>query len=554
MTQQALLDVIILSPDGEQVEDDVKAGALMQLCQHLLVLDGIYSDPIWRFPHASVAEWLEKKWSMVHAQNFVAKVCLSQLMRLYRDFDPFSLPRTRDVAFSDAPKDKDQTSGMDYIRYCWFRHIQAIEQDGKSSGPEPELKALLKQFLGSPMKSSLEYQRWVEHTDRTYTGGNGFWLGFRIIPHLRPSDVALFGMVVLNFTTTLGDWWEVAEMDTAIINDEGRTLLALSESTKVSKLLLKRGADPNQPFMWRSYKQEEFKPTHSVLIEAVGKGGLDMVKLLVQGGADVNAVFPNQHGSNALNKAASYGHMDIVKYLVEDAKANVNVEMAGTSGTPATSVLMTAVHAGELDIVKYLVEVGKADVNKVIPTSNAGDMVSAASFSGQLDVLKYFIEEVKLDADAQVEHESYGSALAAATSVSVVRYLTKMAGVDVNMHIKHGRYGSALAAHAAYTRLPIVKYLVEEGGADVNLKLDGHRHINALVAAKSVGELNKEVITYLESVASPETKAQAVPGPQRFPQFDSYLEGDRYVWKDKVDLDLATKDFGSRTLARKGTF
>jgi ankyrin repeat protein len=53
------------------------------------------------------------------------------------------------------------------------------------------------------------------------------------------------------------------------------------------------------------------------------------------------------------------GHLEVVKFLVESGKADVN--KADTNGiTP----LCIASQMGHLEVVKFLVESGKADVNK----------------------------------------------------------------------------------------------------------------------------------------------------------------------------------------------
>ena len=48
----------------------------------------------------------------------------------------------------------------------------------------------------------------------------------------------------------------------------------------------------------------------------------ECVKSLFKAGADVN--MPGAGGKTALIEAAASGHFDTVKYLVQDAKANVN--------------------------------------------------------------------------------------------------------------------------------------------------------------------------------------------------------------------------------------
>ncbi|EKG09607.1 hypothetical protein MPH_13337 [Macrophomina phaseolina MS6] len=72
--------------------------------------------------------------------------------------------------------------------------------------------------------------------------------------------------------------------------------------------LLELGADPNLT--------EPSEKRHS-LVCAVYHGSIPIIKLLIAHGADVN-------GSKALHAAASSGKLERVKFLVEEAGANVN--------------------------------------------------------------------------------------------------------------------------------------------------------------------------------------------------------------------------------------
>lgn len=53
-------------------------------------------------------------------------------------------------------------------------------------------------------------------------------------------------------------------------------------------------------------------------------GHLEIVKLLIKNGADVNSQFGNRFGDTPLIEACSEGYFDIIKYLVEHG-ANINI-------------------------------------------------------------------------------------------------------------------------------------------------------------------------------------------------------------------------------------
>ena len=87
---------------------------------------------------------------------------------------------------------------------------------------------------------------------------------------------------------------------------------------------------------------------------AATAGHVDMVKYLVEIGAKVNTV--DKWVKTALGIAASAGHVDMVKYLVENG-----AEMNAVDENGQTALRMAA-SAGHVDIMKYFVENG-ADVN-----------------------------------------------------------------------------------------------------------------------------------------------------------------------------------------------
>ena len=72
--------------------------------------------------------------------------------------------------------------------------------------------------------------------------------------------------------------------------------------------------------------------------------------------ADVNA--RDKHGLTPLHRAASSGHLEVVKLLVVEFKAGVNAR-ADRGWTP----LHVATFYGQLEVVRLLVDVLGADVN-----------------------------------------------------------------------------------------------------------------------------------------------------------------------------------------------
>ena len=81
----------------------------------------------------------------------------------------------------------------------------------------------------------------------------------------------------------------------------------------------------------------------TALMLAVSHGRVDMVELLVEGGADVNV--RDEDGSTALMCAAEHGHIEIVKVLMKHPDININA-----TDNDGLSALSVAMEAGNRDI------------------------------------------------------------------------------------------------------------------------------------------------------------------------------------------------------------
>ena len=86
-------------------------------------------------------------------------------------------------------------------------------------------------------------------------------------------------------------------------------------------------------------------------------------------------------GASPLWCASGAGHLPIVKFLIKSG-ADVN-HTTKSNSTP----LRAACFDGRADIVKYLIEDGKADFNIANKFNNTCLMI--ASFNGHLNVVRY---------------------------------------------------------------------------------------------------------------------------------------------------------------------
>ncbi|KAB5518191.1 ankyrin repeat-containing domain protein [Coniochaeta sp. 2T2.1] len=127
----------------------------------------------------------------------------------------------------------------------------------------------------------------------------------------------------------------------------------------ITHLLLNHGADVNAlpavlvPIFEPNGEPNEFRP-RSALAMAVEKGQLDTIDLLLQSRADVNGPISTDGGASALQCAAAWGYLGIANTLI-NAGADVNAARAERYGRTA---LEAAAEAGRLDMVQFLLEKG----------------------------------------------------------------------------------------------------------------------------------------------------------------------------------------------------
>lgn len=174
---------------------------------------------------------------------------------------------------------------------------------------------------------------------------------------------------------------------------------------EVMKHLLKKGADAS---VTRS-------DGITALMTASVAGHVEAVKLLLQNDADPHAV--DADGLTALMNAAENGSVAVLKELVNASDDEKFVDTMSTTGFNA--VIIASAH-GHSDAVKYLINEANADVNLVHDNKVTSLMYAAAS--GKIDAMKVLLEEGKVDINAL--HTNGGSALIEACTAGAAEAVT----------------------------------------------------------------------------------------------------------------------------------
>ena len=239
-------------------------------------------------------------------------------------------------------------------------------------------------------------------------------------------------------------WWTLYREENGYSGLTDTTPLHLAALSRYSALLdhiLDNGCSDEiqksdswgyRPFYWACYS-----------------GDIYAVQRLVKSGADINAK-RDDGNITALWGASAMGHIDIVKYLLEQ---NAGVDIQDNSfGTP----LYVASENGYVSVVRQLLAAA-ANVNLF------GGLhcrpLNAAAYSGHTEVIELLLaQDVEVDPE---EDYKYGSALGAASRkghAEIVRLLTKK-GWNTNRKFKN--YNSPLDAAATYGHLEVVQALLE---------------------------------------------------------------------------------------------
>lgn len=252
--------------------------------------------------------------------------------------------------------------------------------------------------------------------------------------------------------------FEDPHIDAALVSacEEGHTELV--------KLLLEKGAD--------IHAEDD-----DSLRRASKNGHFEIVKLLLENGVNIHA-----GKDSALYVSCVNGHTDIVKLLVEKgadislsgSMNEVNIHFGGTNhlgDTHTTSALQQAAYKGHVEITKFLLEIHRQ--RGEFPEKDLlSDILGNVAEHGHFEVAKLMLEngaDVHYDSDIALRSASDNG------EIEIVKLLLQY-GADV-----HAENDEALRSASGNGETEIVKLLLENG-ADVHA-VDGE----ALMSASECG-------------------------------------------------------------------
>lgn len=202
------------------------------------------------------------------------------------------------------------------------------------------------------------------------------------------------------------------------------------------------------------------------LFSAVKGNDINLANQLIKGGANVNGI--DETGQSPLHHACYLGYVDIVKILINSG-ADVNKKVPERNLTPLYGATMN----GDLDVVTLLVDNG-AKIN--IKDDQGTAPLMAACWIGSLEVVGYLITKggrfnIKNDYGTNLLHYACQS-----DNFELVNFLIEK-GCEVNNQAQNG----ATPLHMAVARgeLSIVELLINSGAkSNFKMKWDAELSFN----------------------------------------------------------------------------
>ncbi|KAK5989805.1 hypothetical protein PT974_08066 [Cladobotryum mycophilum] len=398
--QYALEDVIVVKK-GEQTRQDI-----LSLCQDLLTIDS--EKDVWMFPHASVAEYFSRMWTLEECDVFASRVLLNIIMN---------------------------------------------------------------NFFGSPDTSSAQYQEWVQMVEEFRYGSDFYSHDFKetlFYSGLLPSNIALFSICQFGFYYTLLDWWVEGKVTEATAmawgEDDFHNPLSLAVAANCMPICrhLMGLIDVNDPLTGRRHAQALFR--------AIDERNDEMMEfLLIEHKVNVLATAKEQNEDNEVN-SIEYSIYPSEDGSFEWLLSFINVEDTHHKNEDHGSILIYCANTWGVLEVEAILKAG-ANVNALAECGCYGSALVAAIQHSNYefdDGVVEFLLENGAGVNLSLQAGEYGSALEAAVNDDDRKSLELLleAGADATTIYPHGDHGSALAAAAYWGEYYFLKQLIDHVGGE----------------------------------------------------------------------------------------
>ncbi|KAJ6110911.1 beta-glucosidase [Penicillium sp. IBT 16267x] len=406
---------VLLSAARMSVEQDSiklssypKEDSLRSICENFLLIDG---DGCWRFFHLSAREYIEKVPELINAHSHSEREAESAQAAPDPEY-PFRLKHPFTI----------------HIGTSWWLYASGLTEDDQSV-------EFLKRFIGSPEESSPFFIAWSENLfdldpHRLLLDPRGMWL---TEGDLDTATTPVFAIAYFSLYDIIPTWCDTYRLNPNQITRSGDSLLGIAAKTgcvPLCRSLLSKTVVNGGLLRQNPHNTIHVAAAHELSnIETRHKG---------RAKEDLELHIEDAHFLAHLVTAAGAGQRDVIRYFVEEAKAEVNLSVDfGIDG----SALAAAASGGEADIVRYLVEEAQAKVNLSLNSGKYGSALAAAAFFGRTDIVRYLVEEAQADVNLPL-NRGHDDALAAAkeggypTCPEIVQYLLTFPDVQSN-NVQH---------------------------------------------------------------------------------------------------------------------
>ena len=259
------------------------------------------------------------------------------------------------------------------------------------------------------------------------------------------------------------------DINTIVKRNTFLCVASIKGKIEIVRALIEAGADINKVDGYKS------APIHYACI----KGKINTLRVLIEAGADVNKV--DERGRTSLHIASGEGDIPMVNMLIE-AGADVNI----VDELSKTKQLSKAIHENNVDKALHLIKETGMTVDDINTRIGGITPLYRASYGGKIEIVRALIEA---GADVNIERDiNRGTPLHIACfrgHLDIVRALIE-AGADVNV-ASDTQNDTPLQIASFNGHIDLVRALIA-AGADINAV--GPNNITALSLAKSRGHTN----------------------------------------------------------------
>src|SRR3990167_1525403 len=188
---------------------------------------------------------------------------------------------------------------------------------------------------------------------------------------------------------------------------------------------------------------------NALLYFATAADQLDCVKTLIKKGADCEAALSPNHLYNALTIAIASGYLRTVQYFIEEIKINpnqsYNIPTTTSYINPPKTISSLAIAAtyGHINIVQYLIHQGATiDLSTI-----ENNPIYLAARNKHNDIITYLLQQppsVTIHSDAQQRHSMSEIAISGTTDLEFLRFLTQEISSDATEKKLPRIYGALL--------------------------------------------------------------------------------------------------------------